>query len=96
MAKILKPIILITIPEPTPNIELSGGNKGYNGLGIHRKEVTPESGISKLEEDQTPKLGGDLDVNLKEVKKAKKISFGDSDIVITFFEDYTQMPAQAF
>jgi len=96
MAKILKPILLITIPDPTPDPIVSGGNKGYNGLGIHRKEVTPESGISKLEDDPMPKLGGDLDVNLKEVKKVKKISFGDSDIVITFFEDYTQMPTQAF
>ena len=39
MAKILKPIILITIPDPTPDPIVSGGNKGYNGLGIHRKEI---------------------------------------------------------
>jgi len=39
MAKKLKPIILITITEPTPepNVELSGGNRGYNGLGVHKK-----------------------------------------------------------
>ncbi len=61
---ITEPIILITIvdPEPEPESNNSGGNKGYNGLGVHKKVVIPSS---KLEDETLPKLNADLDVNMQ-------------------------------
>ena len=91
MAKILNPILLIMIADPEPEPGISGENKGYNGLGIHKKIVASGGGIANIEADLNPKLGGNLNVNNKNVNNLTLLSFKDGQGEIEFLEDISNL-----